>query len=85
MVLKRNINYEQQKAFTNAAWPRLTPIVGPDCAGVSPGMMLCSAAGTAGVSCASLSGALVALSLSAMVDCVLSIVVEACSEWLAAL
>jgi hypothetical protein len=45
----------------------LTPMVGPSCALESPGKTLCSTAGSTGFSCASLSGARVALSLSAMV------------------
>jgi hypothetical protein len=53
----------------------LTPIVGPACAGVSPGKMLCPV-GAEVASCASLSGALVATSFSAMVIVVASTLSE---------
>lgn len=72
-----------------------TPIVGPVCAGVSPGNTLCSApsccaercsAGfSTGCSCASLSGARVAISLSAMMllcDCGVHVCVEGSNGWL---
>jgi hypothetical protein len=48
---------------------QLTPMLGPSCAGVSPGKTLCSAGVCVGFSWASLSGARVALSLSVMMLC----------------
>ena len=53
------------------------PIEAPVCAGVSPGTML---SGAVEASAASLSGAFVATSGSAMTDCVVGVYSEGCSE-----